>query len=89
MIEVFVNACALLKEFFDDNPWVLALLTLSLFVSIVSTFLKVFMCPCEVDFAGFFSFLWRKIKGFAIFILLRLGVITRVSSEESEVLSDE
>lgn len=79
-----------IREIFSRCPWLLFLFCLGLFFSCVSFLVRVLLSPFdEIDIPGFFSFLWRKIKAFAISILLRLGIIYQIEEVSEEVPSDE
>lgn len=79
-----------IKEFFSRCPWLLVLFSFSLFITCITSILRLFFSPFDViDMPGFFSFLWRKIKSFAISILLRLGIIYQIEEVSEEVPSDE
>lgn len=85
MAKILNSVSDILSDFFAECPWLFPLLTFLFCISCISYVIRLILSPFdEIDFPGFFSFLWRKLKSFGIFILLRLGIICRVEDEDSD-----
>lgn len=90
MSDFFGSIFDTIIEIFSRCPWLLVLFSFSLFITFITSIFRSFLSPFdEIDWPGFFSFLWRKIKSFAISILLRLGIIYQIEEVSEEVPSDE
>lgn len=78
------------RMFFSTYPWIFPLVGCLFSISLIFRLISIVVSPFgSLDFTGFFSFIWSKIKSFGIWILLKLGVIYLVEEESAEDHSDE